>query len=96
MIRFGPDTGPVVVAALPLFEEANRTRAFMVTQAAGSSPPSPSCSYSISRSSDSVGALGDSGSDVDHAAALGGDLERALEAHGRAGSRLQWQNSAPR
>ncbi len=31
MLRFGPDTGPVIVAALPLFEEANRTRAFMVT-----------------------------------------------------------------
>jgi hypothetical protein len=31
MIRFGPATGPVVIAALPLFEEANRTRAFMVT-----------------------------------------------------------------
>jgi hypothetical protein len=31
MLRFGPDTGPVVVAALPLFEEANRTRAFVVT-----------------------------------------------------------------
>ena len=31
MIRFGPATGPVVVAALPLFEEANRTRAFAVT-----------------------------------------------------------------
>ena len=31
MMRFGPDTGPVVVAALPLFEEANRTRTFMVT-----------------------------------------------------------------
>lgn len=30
MLRFGPDTGPVVVAALPLFEEANRTRAFAV------------------------------------------------------------------
>jgi hypothetical protein len=30
MLRFGPDTGPVVVAALPLFEEANRTRAFIV------------------------------------------------------------------
>lgn len=30
MLRFGPDTGPVVIAALPLFEEANRTRAFMV------------------------------------------------------------------
>lgn len=29
--RFGPDTGPVVVAALPLFEEANRTRTFVVT-----------------------------------------------------------------
>jgi len=31
MLRFGPATGPVVVAALPLFEEANRTRAFVVT-----------------------------------------------------------------
>lgn len=31
MLRFGPVTGPVVVAALPLFEEANRTRAFVVT-----------------------------------------------------------------
>ncbi|MCW3848401.1 hypothetical protein OF829_14245 [Sphingomonas sp. LB-2] len=31
MMRFGPAGGPVVVAALPLFEEANRTRAFMVT-----------------------------------------------------------------
>jgi len=31
MLRFGPATGPVVVAALPLFEEANRTRAFIVT-----------------------------------------------------------------
>src|SRR3546814_16458509 len=31
MLRFGPDTGPVVVLALPLFEEANRTRAFAVT-----------------------------------------------------------------
>lgn len=31
MMRFGPDTGPVVVAALPLFEEANRTRSFVVT-----------------------------------------------------------------
>ena len=30
MLRFGPDTGPVVVAAMPLFEEANRTRAFIV------------------------------------------------------------------
>ena len=30
MLRFGPDTGPVVIAALPLFEEANRTRAAMV------------------------------------------------------------------
>jgi len=28
MIRFGPATGPVVVLALPLFEEANRTRTF--------------------------------------------------------------------
>jgi hypothetical protein len=28
MIRFGPATGPVVVAVLPLFEEANRTRTF--------------------------------------------------------------------
>lgn len=31
MLRFGPNDGPVVVAALPLFEEANRTRAFVVT-----------------------------------------------------------------
>lgn len=31
MLRFGPSDGPVVVAALPLFEEANRTRTFMVT-----------------------------------------------------------------
>ncbi|MCP3734461.1 hypothetical protein M9979_06165 [Sphingomonas sp. RP10(2022)] len=30
LLRFGPDTGPVVVAALPLFEEANRTRTFTV------------------------------------------------------------------
>lgn len=29
--RFGPAEGPVVVAALPLFEEANRTRSFVVT-----------------------------------------------------------------
>ena len=28
--RFGPATGPVVVLALPLFEEANRTRTFAV------------------------------------------------------------------
>lgn len=31
MLRFGPDTGPVVIAALPLFEEANRTREFTVS-----------------------------------------------------------------
>ncbi len=31
MLRFGPDSGPIVVVALPLFEEANRTRAFAVT-----------------------------------------------------------------
>ena len=31
MLRFGPDSAPVVVVALPLFEEANRTRAFAVT-----------------------------------------------------------------
>ncbi len=30
MLRFGPDDGPVVIAALPLFEEANRTRAAVV------------------------------------------------------------------
>lgn len=30
MLRFGPDTGPVMVAALPLLEEANRTRSFVV------------------------------------------------------------------
>ena len=31
MLRFGPDDGPVVIASLPLFEEANRTRAFTVS-----------------------------------------------------------------
>ncbi len=31
MLRFGPAAGPVVIAALPLFEEASRTRAFVVT-----------------------------------------------------------------
>ncbi len=31
LLRFGPDDGPVVVLALPLFEEANRTRAFGVS-----------------------------------------------------------------
>lgn len=31
VLRFGPADGPVVVAALPLFEEANRTRTFTVT-----------------------------------------------------------------
>ena len=31
MLRFGPDTGPVIIAALPLFEEANRTRTFVMT-----------------------------------------------------------------
>lgn len=31
MIRLGPDTGPVVIIALPLFEEANRTRTFAAT-----------------------------------------------------------------
>ncbi|CAN5298453.1 hypothetical protein BH10PSE14_BH10PSE14_16300 [soil metagenome] len=31
MLRFGRANGPVVVVALPLFEEANRTRAFVVT-----------------------------------------------------------------
>jgi hypothetical protein len=30
MMRFGPADGPVVVPALPLFEEANRTRTFAV------------------------------------------------------------------
>jgi hypothetical protein len=30
MLRFGPDAGPVAVVALPLFEEANRMRAFAV------------------------------------------------------------------
>ncbi|MFC3580981.1 alpha/beta hydrolase family protein [Sphingomonas hylomeconis] len=30
MLRFGPTTGPVVIAAMPLFEEANRTRSFIV------------------------------------------------------------------
>lgn len=31
MLRFGPGSGPVVIAALPLFEEANRTRGFAVS-----------------------------------------------------------------
>lgn len=31
MLRFGPAGGPTVLATLPLFEEANRTRAFTVT-----------------------------------------------------------------
>ena len=31
MLRFGPDSGPIVIAALPLFEEANRTRQFTCT-----------------------------------------------------------------
>lgn len=31
MLRFGPETGPVVVVAMSLFEEANRMRAFAVT-----------------------------------------------------------------
>ncbi|HEX8554634.1 MAG TPA: hypothetical protein VF695_08000 [Sphingomonas sp.] len=31
MLRFGPADGPIVVIALPLFEEANRTRAFAVS-----------------------------------------------------------------
>ena len=31
MLRFGPNAGPIVIAVLPLFEEANRTRQFLVT-----------------------------------------------------------------
>ncbi|WP_294337337.1 hypothetical protein [uncultured Sphingomonas sp.] len=31
MICLGPDSGPLVIVALPLFEEANRTRTFAVT-----------------------------------------------------------------
>ena len=31
MLRFGSGNGPLVLAALPLFEEANRTRHFVVT-----------------------------------------------------------------
>lgn len=30
MLRFGPSDGPTVILAMPLFEEANRTRAFAV------------------------------------------------------------------
>ena len=30
LLRFGPEVGPIVVLALPLFEEANRTRTFAV------------------------------------------------------------------
>lgn len=33
MLRFGPPVGPVVLFAAPLFEEANRTRAFLLTVA---------------------------------------------------------------
>ena len=31
LLRLGPDTGPVAILALPLFEEANRTRTFAVS-----------------------------------------------------------------
>jgi len=31
MLRFGPANGPAMIVAPPLFEEANRTRAFIVT-----------------------------------------------------------------
>ena len=31
MVRFGPDTGPIVMMVLPVLEEANRTRTFAVT-----------------------------------------------------------------
>jgi hypothetical protein len=31
MLRFGAESGPVVIAAMPLLEEANRTRGFVVT-----------------------------------------------------------------
>lgn len=31
LLRFGPPNGPLVIAAMPLFEEANRTRAFVAT-----------------------------------------------------------------
>ncbi|HEU4960275.1 MAG TPA: hypothetical protein VFT56_07685 [Sphingomonas sp.] len=31
LLRFGPADGPLVLLAMPLFEEANRTRAFTVT-----------------------------------------------------------------
>ncbi len=31
VLRFGPPVGPIVLFAAPLFEEANRTRAFIVT-----------------------------------------------------------------
>ncbi|MBN9990607.1 hypothetical protein JND45_14830, partial [Listeria monocytogenes] len=30
MLRFGPDQGPLVAVALPLFEDANRVRGFAV------------------------------------------------------------------
>ena len=30
LLRFGPDSGPVAILVLPLFEEANRTRTFAV------------------------------------------------------------------
>lgn len=59
MLRFGPATGPVVVAALPLFEEANRTRAFTVTilrelaerGIAGALPDSPGTGESLTATS---------------------------------------------
>jgi hypothetical protein len=33
-LRFGPDSGSIVIVALPLFEEANRTRQFTCTSCA--------------------------------------------------------------
>ena len=60
MLRFGPDRGPVVLAALPLFEEANRTRTFVVTMLrrlaelgiAGALPDLPGQGESLVRTAD--------------------------------------------
>lgn len=35
MLRFGPEDGPIVIVAPPLFEEANRTRALIVAMLRG-------------------------------------------------------------
>ena len=62
MLRFGPATGPVVVLALPPFEEANRTRTLMVsvlrrladTGIAGALPDLPGQGESLIRTEDAT------------------------------------------